>query len=215
MCAMLQRIGKKRNRRQVRTLFSGTLRNRRGASLLELALLLPILVVLLFGIIDLGRLIHARLVITNVSREGASLACRDINSGANLISLLQTSATPFNLQGQGQIFITNIGAARVAPAPPHANPWIISRDQGGSLSVSSSIVGAVNGNLQSGLSQTMMNHLTLGAGNTPPHITGVTVVEVFYRYMPITPLPNFLQGVFNSGGGILIGSRSVFPSSGG
>jgi hypothetical protein len=179
-----------------------------------LALLLPILVVLLFGIIDLGRLIHARLVVTNVSREGASLACRDINSGTNLISLLQTSATPFNLQGQGQIYITKIGAARVSPAPTHANPWIISRDQGGSLSVSSSIVGAINGNLQSGLSQTMVGHLTLDASNNT-HISGVTVVEVFYRYMPITPLPNFLQGVFNSGGGLLISSRSVFPSSGG
>jgi hypothetical protein len=60
----------------------------------------------------------------------------------------------------------------------------------------------------------MVGHLTLDASNNT-HISGVTVVEVFYRYMPITPLPNFLQGVFNSGGGLLISSRSVFPSSGG
>jgi hypothetical protein len=214
MYAMLQPIGKKSYRRHVRALFAGTLRNYRGASLLELALLLPILVVLLFGIIDLGRLIHARLVVTNVSREGASLACRDIKSGADLISLLQTSATPFNLQSQGQIYITKIGAADLSDTPPHPNPWVISREQGGSLTVSSSIVGAINGNLQTGLSQTMVNHLALDASNTT-HISGVTVVEVFYRYMPITPLPNFIQNVFNSGGGILINSRSVFPSSNG
>jgi hypothetical protein len=212
---MPQRIVKKRNRCQVRAPFAGTLRNYRGASLLELALLLPILVVLLFGIIDLGRLIHARLVVTNVSREGGSLACRDLKSGTNIISLLQASATPFNLQGnQGQIYITKIGAADLSDTPPHPVPWIISKDQGGTLGMISSIGGDVNGNLQSGLSQTMVNHLTLGAGNAAPHITGVTVVEVFYRYMPITPLPNFIQGMFNSGGGILISSKSVFPSAG-
>jgi hypothetical protein len=212
MYAMPLRIAHKNNRRQVRALFAGTLQDHRGASLLELALLLPILVVLLFGIIDLGRLIHARLVVTNVSREGGSLACRDLKSETNIISLLQSSATPFNLQSQGHIFITKIGAADLDVN--HSLPWIISIDDGGSLSATSSIGGVEGGNLQSGLSSAMMSHLTLDASNNT-HISGVTVVEVFYRYMPITPLPNFIQGMFNSGGGIVISSKSVFPSSGG
>jgi hypothetical protein len=212
MYVMPLRIGQKDKKGDVRARIGGRLQSCRGASFLELALLLPILVVLLFGIIDLGRLIHARLVVTNVSREGASLACRDIKSGADLISLLQTSATPFNMQGQGQIYITKIGAADLDTG--HPLPWVISREQGGSLTATSVIVGAVNGNLQSGLSPTMVSHLTLDASNNT-HISGVTVVEVFYRYMPITPLPNFLSGVFNSGGGLMIGSKSVFPSSNG
>jgi hypothetical protein len=208
---MMRPNEKKSSRCHIRAQIGGALQNRKGASLLELALLLPILVVLLFGVIDLGRLIHARLVVTNVSREGGSLAARAPISTTDLISMLQSSATPFNLQSQGSIYITNIRHADLTTNPPHPLPWIKSRDQKGSLSVSSSIVGAVNDNLQSGLSQTMVNHLTLDASNLT-HISGIAVVEVFYRYMPITPLPNFLQNVFTSGGGILISSKSVFPS---
>jgi len=185
----------------------------RGASLLELALLLPLLVVLAFGVIDLGRLIHARLVVTNVSREGGSLASRD-RGEANLIAMLQSSATPFNLKNQGHIYITKIGAEDPTGLPPRPDPYIISRSQDGLLSVSTSIVGAENGKLQSGLSQALIDHLSIDPQINTTHISGVTVVEVFYNYIPITPLPNFIQNMFPNNGGIIIGSKSVFQTGG-
>jgi len=179
----------------------------RGASLLELALLLPILVVLVFGVIDLGRLIHARLVVTNVSREGGSLASRDIQTGANLITMLQSSATPFNLQTQGRIYVTKIKAGTSQSAPL---PYILSRDSGGSYNVSSSIGGSV-GAAPTGLSTTMYNHLRFEpAPQSAADIAEISVVEVFYHYRPITPLPNFVQNLFPVNGGILIGSRAIF-----
>lgn len=189
------------------------LRDNQGASILELTFLLPILVVLVFGVIDLGRLIHARLVVTNVSREGGSLASRD-RGGPNLIGMLQSSATPFDLVNQGKIYITEIGAEDPTAAPPIVDPYIISRSHNGSLSVSSSISGAVQGKLQSGLSQTMVDHLSVITPATTANISGVTVVEVFYHYRPITPLPHFVQNLFPSNGGIIIGSRSVFQTGG-
>lgn len=56
-----------------------TLRNRssrrssrdRGAAAVELALLLPILLIIVFGIIDFGRMFHAQLTLTEAAREGA------------------------------------------------------------------------------------------------------------------------------------------------
>ena len=57
---------------KVRTGLTHRLRDKQGASILELVFLLPLLVIMAFGVIDLGRLIHARLVVTNVSREGAA-----------------------------------------------------------------------------------------------------------------------------------------------
>lgn len=180
----------------------------RGASLLELALLLPILVVLAFGVIDLGRLIHARLVVTNVSREGGSLASRDIQTGNNLIAMLQSSATPFNLQAQGRIYVTRIKAAN--PALNHLFPYIGSRDSGGAYIVSSSI-GGEEGQTPTGLSTAMYNHLRFEpAPQNASDISEITVVEVFYHYRPITPLPNFVQNLFPVNGGILIGSRAIF-----
>ncbi len=45
--------------------------NNKGASAVEFAIILPILVVLLFGIIEFGIYIYDTSVITNASREGA------------------------------------------------------------------------------------------------------------------------------------------------
>jgi len=46
-------------------------RNQKGASAVEFALILPLLVVLLFGIVEFGLLMYNTQVITNASREGA------------------------------------------------------------------------------------------------------------------------------------------------
>jgi hypothetical protein len=46
----------------------------RGQSVVELALMLPVLVVLLAGIVDLGRIYYAYITVVNVAREGARYA---------------------------------------------------------------------------------------------------------------------------------------------
>lgn len=46
----------------------------RGQATVELALVLPVLVLILFGIMEFGRLFSAYLVVTNAAREGARLA---------------------------------------------------------------------------------------------------------------------------------------------
>jgi hypothetical protein len=178
-----------------------------GASLLELALLLPILVVLAFGVIDFGRLIHARLVVTNVSREGGSLASRDVKSGTDLITMLQSSATPFDLLNQGRIYIYKIKAGDSTADPL---PYINSKFSGGAYGVSSSITGNV-GDTPTGLSSTIFNHLRYNATNKTSDISEISVVEVFYLYTPITPLPKFITNlVLPTSTGIPIGSKAIF-----
>jgi hypothetical protein len=193
----------------MRKIMNGSARRdgERGAALLELALLLPILVVLAFGVIDLGRLIHARLMVANVTREGGSLASRDIQTGDNLIAMLQSSATPFDLQAQGRIYVTKIKAGETQA---NSLPYIDSKFQGGAYVVSSSIGGNV-GQAPTGLSTTMYNHLRFEpAPQSTSDISEISIVEVFYYYKPITPLPNFVQNLFPVNGGILIGSRAIF-----
>jgi Flp pilus assembly protein TadG len=43
----------------------------RGAAAIEFALILPILVILVFGVIEFGRVFNAQISITNAAREGA------------------------------------------------------------------------------------------------------------------------------------------------
>jgi len=49
---------------------------RTGLALLQLAILLPLLFLLLFGVIDFGRLLLAKNEIAALSREGGNLASR-------------------------------------------------------------------------------------------------------------------------------------------
>ncbi|GIJ50850.1 hypothetical protein Val02_77360 [Virgisporangium aliadipatigenens] len=43
----------------------------RGAAAVELAFVLPVLLLIVFGTIDFGRLLHARITLTEAAREGA------------------------------------------------------------------------------------------------------------------------------------------------
>ncbi|KDR93774.1 TadE-like protein [Peptoclostridium litorale DSM 5388] len=49
-------------------------KNRKGQTLIELALVLPILLMLVFGIIEFGRVFNAYVLVSNASREGARQA---------------------------------------------------------------------------------------------------------------------------------------------
>src|SRR5215469_16732561 len=61
----------------------------RGAAVVEFALLLPALLLLLFGIIDFGRALNAQITLTQAAREGARLAA--LNQ-PNVVSRTQAAA---------------------------------------------------------------------------------------------------------------------------
>jgi hypothetical protein len=53
------------------------LRSNRGQALVELALFLPLLIVLCLGAIEFANMINAHLVLTHLTREGANLVARE------------------------------------------------------------------------------------------------------------------------------------------
>ncbi|MFW6115761.1 MAG: TadE/TadG family type IV pilus assembly protein [Chloroflexota bacterium] len=67
-------------------------RRQRGASLVELSLVLLILVLLLAGVIDFGRAFNSYIVVTNASREGAREASRSPNSETKIEDAVRQEA---------------------------------------------------------------------------------------------------------------------------
>jgi Flp pilus assembly protein TadG len=65
----------------------------RGAAAVELALLLPFLLLLVFGIIDFGRALHAQITLTQAAREGVRLAALEKPAG-DVSTRVQDAATP-------------------------------------------------------------------------------------------------------------------------
>lgn len=53
------------------------LKNHKGQSLVEFALILPILLLLILGAMDIGRIITTKIVVTNAAREGANYISRN------------------------------------------------------------------------------------------------------------------------------------------
>jgi len=78
----------------------------RGATAVEFALLLPLLLLLVFGIIDFGRAINAQITLTQAAREGARLAAL---GQPNVVSGTQAAATGLSLS-PGNIAVTSCPA---------------------------------------------------------------------------------------------------------
>src|SRR6516164_4921226 len=69
---------------------AGNTREDRGAAAVEFALLLPVLLFLVFGIIDFGRALNAQITLTQAAREGAGMAAL---GEPNVVSGTQAAAT--------------------------------------------------------------------------------------------------------------------------
>jgi Flp pilus assembly protein TadG len=81
-----------------------------GAAAVEFALLLPLLLLLLFGLIDFGRALNAQITLTQAAREGARLDALG-QPTATVVSGTQAAAT--GLTGVGVVVTTcpaNAGA---------------------------------------------------------------------------------------------------------
>ena len=87
-------------------------RSQRGLAAVEFALLLPVLLLLLFGMIDAGRALQANIIMTNIGREGANLVARgntQLETGSqDIIYALMASAPPLNVNQQGMVYITRV-----------------------------------------------------------------------------------------------------------
>lgn len=81
----------------------------RGAAAVEFALMLPLLLLLVFGIIDFGRALNAQVTLTQAAREGARLVA--LNQ-PNVVTRTQGAATG----------LSNVTVTVVSACPPGSPP---------------------------------------------------------------------------------------------
>ncbi len=71
-------------------------RNERGAAVVEFALVVPILLLLVFGIVDFARGYGAQVTVTHAAREGVRLHALGGSAG-DVTTRTQTAATPLTV----------------------------------------------------------------------------------------------------------------------
>jgi len=81
------------------------LRNNKGVAAVEFAICLPILILLLFGLIEFGLLFYNQQVITNASREGARAGIVAETVNADIIQIVENycSGKLINLNGDNEL----------------------------------------------------------------------------------------------------------------
>ena len=99
-------------------MFNRDCRNK-GGSMVELALLLPLLLLILAGIGDLGRAFHDYIIITNVAREGARYASLHVDPLVDPSFAFTKDAAIAEAQGSGiTLDRSNVDVTFIPPVPP-------------------------------------------------------------------------------------------------
>jgi Flp pilus assembly protein TadG len=74
-------------------------KGKRGAAVVEFALVAPVFFLLVFGMIEYGRMVMVQQLLTNASREGARLGVIDGATGAQVQTAVTTYLTNASVKG--------------------------------------------------------------------------------------------------------------------
>jgi Flp pilus assembly protein TadG len=160
----------------------------KGQAIIEVALVAPLLLVLMMGVFDYSRAIHAQAVITNMSREAGNLISRsnqnlsgnESTDFQNVMNLVGQTAQPLNMTAQGMMYMYKVECVN------NTNTITLEVDWNGS---SLSTKPAMNA------SAAALGGITLAPGQV------AYGVEVYYQYQSL-----FLGNQFTP----TLASRSIF-----
>lgn len=149
-------------------------RDTRGIELVEMTLVLPILLIVVFGLLEFGTVFDRAHSVSGLTREGANLAAR----GASLDSVLQitlSNGSQLGIGTQGAVIASRVDVISSVPQ-------VTDQRVGGNMVVSSK-VGPVGGQAAPFVGG------GLASGRT------YYVVEVFLPHQPFTPLRGFVSPI--------------------
>ena len=151
------------------------LRCERGQAAVELALVLPLLLIILLGVIEFGRAFEMRHAISGLSREAANLAARG-TSLQQAVTVTLSNGADLELDSRGGVVASRIVV-----------------DDGEVIVDEQEASAGYAGRTRIGLE---------GARVAGIEVSGLTsgeslyVVEVFYDYSTVTPLAALTNAVF-------------------
>ena len=159
----------------------GRYRGQRSQSMVEFALVAPLLLLLLFGIVDFGRVIYTYVTLSQAVNEGARVAIRDS-------ALLPTNA---DVESAVKAHAVDVALANPCPngpitaaTPPANQGWIYITEPNPPVSpeaLSASLENAPGG-------QTWGNATGSCSATNPAHDHAPIQVTIYFNFVPFTPL---------------------------
>jgi hypothetical protein len=172
--------------------------NASGQSLLEFAMVLPLIVVLALGVVEVSWELLDAHVVTRLAREGSNLISRDTSLGDAASTMDSMSTRPVNFNSNSKMILSVI--KNVDTAGPNFNkPVLYQRFEYGTLPKSSVLALKGSGSFGPGPEYQAANSDTntgLQVTNLPPNV-GTTpggmvyITEIYSTHTFLTPFGNF------------------------
>jgi Flp pilus assembly protein TadG len=172
-------------------------RNDSGQGLIEFALVVPLVMMLVLGVVEVGYALLDQHVVSKLSREGANLISRDttLTDAATAMSSMSTPPVNFN-DGSSKIIFSVIKKVATTGASNYNKAVLYQRYQYGSFAGSSKLNNS-GGSFGAAPDFTAVNSdgdASLVVTNVPSTLTlggMLYVVEIYTRHPMITPFNNF------------------------
>jgi hypothetical protein len=172
-------------------------RSNKGQSLIELTLITPLMLLLVFGVVEVGSVISTYLTITHTTREGANLTSRGTPPNAALDAIIAAAAPTIRDDNQPQwtVIYSRIiqdGTVPCSFTPPPPCTYIIDTAPDGQI-----VRGSFGQPSQLGNQGDVVNTNLVGLDNVAPFQT-FHAIEVYYDYGPnaITFIGNNINQTF-------------------
>ena len=174
------------------------LRNARGQSIIEMAIILPILCVTLLGVVELSYALLHQHVVTRLTREGSNLISRDTSLQDAATAMANMSSAPVNFASNSTLIFSVVKRVATVGASNYNMDVLYARYQYGALPASSALTTRGSGSFGSPPDYEAANSdndTSLQLTNLPANLntTGgmLYVTEIYTAHTLITPLNRF------------------------
>ncbi len=181
-------------------------KNERGSTPVELAFSVMIFLFAAFGIVEYGSIINERNALTQLAREGASLASRNLTTSQNMMDLLASTDNALDFKNNPSkyhIYLAQI----MAGDNVNNNPSCTVVDRGG---LGTGVEPPAQPNCD--LPPNLYDYLVWVPG-TGATVEQFTVVKVYYQHDPITPVGGLSAqwwGGSSTSGSLTMSSTAIF-----
>jgi len=175
-----------------------SLRSDRGQSIIEFAIILPLLLVVVLGVVEVSYALMDQHVVTKLTREGSNLISRDTTLPDAAAVLKAMSSRPVNFDTNSKVIFSVIRKGATTGTSNFGQDILYQRLEYGALSASSALetkgaasfgppdYQATNADSNTGLQlKGLPSGLVVGTGSM------VYVTEVYTRHELITPFDKF------------------------
>jgi len=174
------------------------LRDARGTSLLEFSLVVPLVLVLCLGVVEVSYALLDQHVVTKLTREGSNLISRNTSLLDAATALRNMSTRPVNFNTNARVILSVAKNVNTVGAANFGRDVLYARYETGALAASSALQtagAAAFGGAPDFQAANADNDVGLRLVNLPPNLIGagglLYITEIYSRHQLITPFDRF------------------------